>query len=149
MGIFKYIQFKQTTRWIPNSAFTTYFGKPPFENYGRGNTHPIDGGLIYGTYLYSHNVHPHRGKNQPKSIQCYPVALQKAKSQGTLIPSYPRTKAEFSTSMTKAEMSQTGKIEPEINNFVGSLSIETPKLQEMEKFGGKRKSRVTTDYRTH
>lgn len=22
--------FKQTTRWIPNSAFTTYFGKPPF-----------------------------------------------------------------------------------------------------------------------
>lgn len=137
------MKFKQTTRWIPNSAFTTYFGKPPFENYGRGNTHPIDGGLVYGTYLYSHNVHPHRGKNQPKNLQSYPVALSKAKSQGTLIPTCPRTKAEFSGNFNRAEINQ--KIEPDINNFVGTLDIQAPKLEEMEKFGGKRRSRVTTE----
>lgn len=28
---------KGTTRELPNSAFTTYFGKPAWENYGRGN----------------------------------------------------------------------------------------------------------------
>lgn len=60
-------QFKQTTRWIPNSAFTTYFGKPAFENYGRGNTKPSSGGLMYGNYLKSHNVQPHRGMNSPKN----------------------------------------------------------------------------------
>ena len=25
-------KFYNTTRWLPNSAFTTYFGKPAFEN---------------------------------------------------------------------------------------------------------------------
>ena len=119
------IQFKQTTRWIPNSAFTTYFGKPPFENYGRGNTKPVDGGLVYGTYLYSHNVHPHRGKNQPHHTQSYPVALSKAKSMGTLVPTYPRTKPEDSVVPQDRERS---RIEPEINNFVGGLDIERPKL---------------------
>jgi len=110
-----YTQFKQTTRWIPNSSFTTYFGKPPFENYGRGNTHPIDGGLIYGTYLYSHNVHPHRGNNHPKNIQSYPIALMKAKSQGTLLPTHPRTKPDYSKDLSKMNASETdhqSKIEP-------------------------------------
>jgi len=39
---------EETTRWLPNSAFTTYFGKPAFENYGRGNVNPAIGGCIYG-----------------------------------------------------------------------------------------------------
>jgi hypothetical protein len=56
---------------------------------------------VYGTYLYSHNVHPHRGKNQPKYVQSYPVALMKAKSQGTLIPSHPRTKPDFTVEVSK------------------------------------------------
>ena len=68
----------------------TYFGKPPFANYGSGNTHPTKGGLVYGTYLYSHNVYPHLGNNNPNCTQSYPVALSKAKSQGALIPYPPR-----------------------------------------------------------
>ena len=40
-----------TTRWLPNSAFTTYFGKPAFENYGYGNTNPVYGGLFYRNYM--------------------------------------------------------------------------------------------------
>ena len=43
-------KFYGTTRWLPNSAFTTYFGKPAFENYGYGNTNPVYGGLFYGNY---------------------------------------------------------------------------------------------------
>ena len=37
-----------TTRWLPDSAFTTYFGKPAFHLYGKGNTNPTAGGNIYG-----------------------------------------------------------------------------------------------------
>lgn len=35
--------FYYTTKWLPNSAFTTYFGKPAFENYGYGNIKPANG----------------------------------------------------------------------------------------------------------
>ena len=49
-------KFYNTTRWLPNSAFTTYFGKPAFENYGYGNINPVYGGLFYGNYMLSHNM---------------------------------------------------------------------------------------------
>lgn len=52
---------EETTRWLPNSAFVTYFGKPAFENYGMGNVKPTIGGCVYGNYLLTHNVNPHRG----------------------------------------------------------------------------------------
>lgn len=39
---------ERTTRWLPNSAFQTYFGKPAFENYGAANTKPAVGGMISG-----------------------------------------------------------------------------------------------------
>lgn len=57
-----------TTRWLPNSAFSTYFGRPAFENYGRGNVNPTHGGCLYGQYMLSHNVNPHKGTHQPKYI---------------------------------------------------------------------------------
>jgi hypothetical protein len=79
-------------------------------------------------------VHPHRGKNQPKNIQSYPVALMKAKSQGTLIPMAPRTKPDFSNDLLNsnvAEIDHRSKIEPQANNFIGALNIEVPKLGEM------------------
>jgi hypothetical protein len=69
-------------------------------------------------------VHPHRGKNQPKYVQSYPVALIKAKSLGILVPSHPRTKADFSNETSKANVGQKerkSKIEPELNNYAGSL----------------------------
>lgn len=61
----------ETTRWLPNSAFKTYFGKAPFENYGRGNINPTVGGSVYGDYLKSHNVNPHSGGNKPQYKQVY------------------------------------------------------------------------------
>ena len=40
--------FLNTTRWLPDSAFTTYFGKPAFHAYGKGNVNPTVGGVNYG-----------------------------------------------------------------------------------------------------
>lgn len=71
-------KFYNTTRWLPNSAFTTYFGKPAFENYGYGNTHPVYGGLFYGNYMLSHNMNPMDGKNHPPEKQVYSSALMKS-----------------------------------------------------------------------
>ena len=35
-------------RLLPDSALTTYFGKPTWHAYGNGNTRPTNGGLVYG-----------------------------------------------------------------------------------------------------
>ena len=42
---------------------------------GRGNIKPIGGGIVYGNYLKSHNVNPHRGKNQPPNKETYESAI--------------------------------------------------------------------------
>jgi hypothetical protein len=54
-----------TTRWLPDSAFTTYFGKPAFHLYGKGNVTPSVGGNIYGQYMLTHNVNPECGEHLP------------------------------------------------------------------------------------
>jgi hypothetical protein len=71
-------KFYNTTRWLPNSAFTTYFGKPAFENYGYGNTKPVYGGLFYGNYMLSHNINPMDGENRPEEKQTYSSSMLKA-----------------------------------------------------------------------
>ena len=48
---------------------------------------------------------------------------------GTLVPTYPRTKPE--ESYVAEEQRERGRIEPEINNFVGGLDIERPRLEDM------------------
>jgi hypothetical protein len=35
-------EINATTRWLADSAFTTYFGKPAFHAYGKGNVNPVD-----------------------------------------------------------------------------------------------------------
>ena len=62
-------------RLLPDSAMTTYFGKPAFHPYGNGNVKPTSGGLIYGGYLKSHNVNPHSGDNKPAEMQTFTKAL--------------------------------------------------------------------------
>ena len=84
-------QFYNTTRWLPNSAFTTYFGKPAFENYGYGNTNPVYGGLFYGNYMLSHNMNPIDGANNPEEKQVYSSAMMKSvQRKGVRRPSPPR-----------------------------------------------------------
>ena len=84
-------KFYNTTRWLPNSAFTTYFGKPAFENYGYGNTNPVYGGLFYGNYMLSHNMNPIDGANHPAEKQVYSSAMMKSvQRKGIRRPSPPR-----------------------------------------------------------
>jgi hypothetical protein len=68
--------YKGPTRWLPDSAFTTYFGKPAFHAYGKGNTNPVVGGNIYGHYMLTHNVNPESGSNLPQYQQVYSTALK-------------------------------------------------------------------------
>ena len=53
---------------LPNSALTTYFGKPAFHAYGNANTNPTNGGLSYGQYMKTHNINPHSGDNNPEYV---------------------------------------------------------------------------------
>jgi hypothetical protein len=59
-------EFNNTTRWLPDSSFTTYFGKPAFHAYGKGNTNPTVGGVNYGQNLLSHNINAECGDHPPQ-----------------------------------------------------------------------------------
>jgi len=77
---------------LPDSALTTYFGKPAFHAYGNGNSNPVNGGIIYGDCLKTHNINPHSGGNNPKFSQVHVRALmgknlKLAKRSGSLSPS--------------------------------------------------------------
>jgi hypothetical protein len=58
-------QFNSTTRWLPDTAFTSYLGKPAFHPYGRANTKPSAGGVNYGHNMLTHNINPQCGPHQP------------------------------------------------------------------------------------
>ena len=79
---FKFKTFREQSRDLPNSAFKTFYGKAPFENYGYGNTNPSGGGTFYGQYMKTHNVNPHRGGNSPLSKQVY----DRAEIQSAIFP---------------------------------------------------------------
>ena len=68
-------KLKLDGRLLPDSAMTTYFGKPAFHAYGNGNTRPASGGLIYGQYLKTHNINPHSGDNKPENAQVFARAM--------------------------------------------------------------------------
>lgn len=61
-------KLKLEGRLLPDSAMTTYFGKPAFHAYGNGNVRPASGGLIYGQYMKTHNINPHSGDNKPEHV---------------------------------------------------------------------------------
>jgi len=62
----KLAELKLTSRFLPDSSMTTYFGKPAFFPYGNQNTNPTNGGIVYGQYLKTHNINPHSGGNKPE-----------------------------------------------------------------------------------
>jgi hypothetical protein len=59
------------TRCYPDSKVSKHVAKPPFGSYGYGNTSPVKGGLIYGSYMVSHNISPQRAPNKPRGTQVY------------------------------------------------------------------------------
>jgi hypothetical protein len=61
-------ELKTKGRLLSDSALTTYFGKPAFHVYGNGNTNPVNAGISTGDHLKTHNINPHSGANQPKTV---------------------------------------------------------------------------------
>lgn len=87
-------EFNNTTRWLPDSSFTTYFGKPAFHTYGKGNVNPTVGGVNYGQNLLTHNINAECGDNPPQFQQVYDSALKAGlvKTKGMRMPAIPRSK---------------------------------------------------------
>eukprot|EP00828_Plagiopyla_frontata_P045160 TRINITY_DN7642_c0_g1_i4.p1 TRINITY_DN7642_c0_g1~~TRINITY_DN7642_c0_g1_i4.p1 ORF type:complete len:378 (-),score=62.41 TRINITY_DN7642_c0_g1_i4:54-1187(-) len=56
--------------------------RPPFLNYGNKNVTPVGGGVIYGNYMYSHNVNPHRFPNKPDYQESYEQAIKHGRKRG-------------------------------------------------------------------
>lgn len=88
-------QFHAQTKWLPNTSMNTYYGKVPFDNYGRGNTKSKLDGFLYGNYLKSFNVNPHRGENLPQYYQTFGNTLTHIENQPDLKPEPPRKVMEL------------------------------------------------------
>lgn len=61
---------------------------------------------MYGNYLKTHNVQPHRGLNSPKNLQSYNVALMKSQEIGTIYP-YPPKIATKELAASEIKSTQT------------------------------------------
>jgi hypothetical protein len=64
-------ELKLSSRLLPDSSMTTYFGKPAFYAYGNGNTNPI----VTKDKMKTHNINPHSGGNVPVYSQVYGRAM--------------------------------------------------------------------------
>jgi hypothetical protein len=86
-------EFNNTTRWLPDTAFMTYCGKPPFHTYGKGNTNPAYGGILYGSYMLSHNINAESGDQAPLYQGTYDNAIRGAKERTPYrMSAIPKTK---------------------------------------------------------
>lgn len=123
-------KFNNTTRWLPNSAFTTFFGKPAFENYGFGNTKPTYGGLFYGNYMLSHNINPIDGDNLPQEKQVYASAMLKSSKCIKARKPEPPRKVPDEIRNTPEELNEINSRNPifqKPNNFA-NREIKKPNL---------------------
>lgn len=58
----KRAEINATTRWLADSSFTTYFGKPPFHAYGKGNIKPANP----NSKMLTHNINAATGSYQTR-----------------------------------------------------------------------------------
>ena len=117
--------FLNTTRWLPDSSFTTYFGKPAFHAYGKGNVNPTQGGVNYGQNLLTHNINAECGDNPPLYQQVYDSALKAGllKTKGMRVPQIPLTKAAIAkTEQQVAEYNARKPIMPKQRRTLGKNS---------------------------
>lgn len=132
-------KFNEQTRWLPNSAFQTYYGKPAFENYGMGNTHPIWGGLGYGDYLKSFNINPQRGDNKPAYDQVFKstaYASFKVDYEKDHIPKKCKEEYRLSDQALNHQKSRL-KLLPEKKEVMSLGKLEKPDLTQTAMFRSK------------
>lgn len=98
-------------RWLPDSAYQSYFGKPAWHAYGKNNTNPTVGGHVYGQYMLSHNVNPEHGENNPKYQQVYKSAMNYGFRKGDRVPVLSR-KGHENLEITPSELAKAMKRNP-------------------------------------
>lgn len=106
-------------RWLPDSAYQSYFGKPAFHAYGKNNTNPTVGGVVYGQYMLSHNVNPEHGQNNPKYQQVYNSAMNFGFRNGDRVPVLSRKgheNLEITPSVLKEMMQRNPIMPPRFEN---------------------------------
>ena len=106
-------------RWLPDSAYQSYFGKPAFHAYGKNNTKPTVGGVVYGQYMLSHNVNPEHGDNNPKYQQVYNSAMNFGFRNGDRVPVLSRKgheNLEITPSVLKEMMQRNPIMPPKFEN---------------------------------
>ena len=84
----KMAEINATTRWMADSSFTTYFGKPAFHAYGKGNINPTN---ITSKFM-THNLNGITGKQKAVFQQVYDSALLRGmeSTKGLRIPTLPK-----------------------------------------------------------
>jgi len=99
----KTAEINATTRWLADSSFTTYFGKPAFHAYGKGNVRPTNEHQKFLT----HNINGVTGKQKAQYQQVYDSAMIKGvdKNNGVRVPKIPKQK----TSIIPQEAGSSGK----------------------------------------
>eukprot|EP00743_Colponemidia_sp_Colp-15_P007941 GILK01008601.1.p1 GENE.GILK01008601.1~~GILK01008601.1.p1 ORF type:complete len:769 (+),score=74.01 GILK01008601.1:37-2343(+) len=85
---------KANSRFMADSSFRTYYARPAFHAYGRGNLNPTWGGLFYGQYMLSHSISPQEGANNPMYQQVYPQAEEQSLRRPTKPVHPPRKRAD-------------------------------------------------------
>lgn len=131
-----YEKLRKNSRWLPDSALTTYFGMPAFHAYGNAST---KGALGPNTYMKTHNINPHAGQNKPVHSQVHGGALlggsKKVKAPGSLSPKIkpvalkrrphpPRMPTEKFKNMSKAQTAKLDKRKIEAKNS-GAIGAQT------------------------
>lgn len=130
----KVSEINSTTRWLPDSAFTTYFGKPAFHAYGKGNTNPVDTTQAFLT----HNINGVSGKQFVKYQQVYNSALIAGldKNKGVRVPKIPKQKEKFlpekkvtgANILPKTLKDQKDEIKKTVKEGQISIKITKPRL---------------------
>lgn len=85
--------FNATTRWLADSSFTTYFGKPAFHAYGKGNVKPANPAYK----MLTHNINGCTGKQSTQFQQVYDSAYLAGldKTKGVRVPQIPVQKEQL------------------------------------------------------
>ena len=132
-------KFGAVTRDLPNSGWTTYYGKPAFEAYGRGSS---------CSQLISYNVMPHKGANNPKTIQSHYAALIKAKKikQVNHVPRNPVEVKQGGPIEEKKEVVHLPMESPDLINHPRFTSLD-PTVKKDTKIPSNKYTPVNTDRR--
>jgi hypothetical protein len=99
------------SRWKADTHTRSLHGKPIWHSYGNKNINPAVGGVVYGQYLLSHNIHPHVGDNCPTYQQVYDSAHNKAFENGKPVL-HPTRELPVETKASKEEMELLAKRNP-------------------------------------